>query len=913
MTPAVRFPSAFHAAWALLCAAGMRHVVLALTLLAATVPTVHAITVERADVKVTLHDVGPIDAFRIKATLGSLPDVDLTQVPVRLRFGDVVQELPVGSFKRRKGGFAWKINSNGINVVIVRPRRASLEVRGSGFELGDLPSPVPFEVAVGGEEGCAQVAWIVERGMGGGRRAKRRKIADGKPGACTNVKRDIEGIPPTLQITSPTFFDGISGASPTITLGGLAFDDEGVDGMAWSNDRGGGASVVPGTEWTIADVPLQPGDNLLRVTATDADGNVSEDVLVATYNLNGIVFDGVPVASPDGLFVGERFEVRVRQAIAVHPDLDPESVRLSRIMPTSAPSPVGTMSDDGNLAKGDEIQADGVYTGMIGLGSVRSGLHRYRVSARTRSNPDLVAWSPVLTFPFVEHVRAEQLAAAITLANDAQALLDAQRAGGASTADALAAIVAMAKERGAQLAEVGESGEAAWWLDASGLLGGVLAHDDATERGGAPRPAPGTTRVAAPAIAAVDGGAPLASRRVAIVAPYFADQEPADVAALFGAQQCPPFPVDVWTGSDAGAERFENLDRYGVVLVASHGETLFHSIAEAYREEWRWGSVGAQVITLTGTTLSEDNRGRWERDLRLGSMAILPGGVAAVLPSFVTRHNVRFPESVVHVGACGSALNTTMATAFFGRGAATFYGYDGHAASSFVRDRAVDLVTKLLDGDTTGAAFTPGLTDGGTPPASFTMLGRNDLSILGDAIVNASFEADSGLAANVPGWIVEGDGRVLGALGSTLPTDGVRMGLISTGLGFTESTGSITQPVCLPALPVGATTMRLAWDWNFFSEEFLEYCGDVYQDSFSVAFGPEQLLSLRIDDLCASVTPADVGFDKGGVYATGWREASIDVTALAGTSGNLVFAAHDVGDGIFDSAILLDRVRIEIE
>jgi hypothetical protein len=909
MTPGAINPCAADAAWALLCAAGMRHVAFALAVLAAGVPAAHAITVERANVTVTLHDAGPIDAFRVKATLDALPDVDLTQVPVRLRFGDAEQELPAGSFRRRKGGFAWKVNSNGIHTVVVKPRKGLLDVRGSGYELGDLPSPVIVALAIGDEEGCAEVRWLAERRMGSARRAKRRKIADGRPGGCAS-RRSIAGIPPTLQITSPTFFDGISGASPTITLGGLAFDDQGVTGMSWSNDRGGGASVLPETAWTIADIPLQPGDNVLRVTATDADGNVSEDVLVATYNLNGIVFDGVPVATPDGLFVGEAVEVRIRQAIAVNPDLDPASVRLSRVTATTAPSPVGVMTDDGDLAKGDEIQSDGVYTGVVGLGSFKPGLHRYRVSARTRSNPQLVAWSPVLTFPFVEHVTEAQLAGAIALANDAQALLTTKRAGGASTGDALEAVVAMAKERGAQLAEVGESGEAAWWLDASGLLGGVLAHDDATERGGAPMPAPGTSRVAAPL---VGDGAELASRRVAIVAPYFADEEPAAVADLFTTQQCPPFPLDVWTGADAGAERFENLDRYGVVLVASHGETLFHSIAEAYREEWRWGSVGAQVITLTGTTLSESNRERWERDLRLGSMAILPGGVAAILPSFITRHNVRFPQSVVHLGACGSALNTTMASAFFGRGAATFYGYDGHAASSFVRDRAVDLMTKLLAGDTTGAAFTPGLTDGGTPPASFTMLGRSDLSILGDTIVNASFEADSGLAANVPGWIVEGDGRVLGGLGSTLPTDGVRMGLISTGLGFTESTGSITQPICLPALPLGKTTMRLVWDWNFFSEEFLEYCGDVYQDSFSVSFGMNELFSVRIDDLCDAVTPVDVGFDKGGVYATGWREASVDVTAFAGTSGDLVFAAHDVGDGIYDSAILLDRVRIVVE
>ena len=56
-----------------------------------------------------------------------------------------------------------------------------------------------------------------------------------------------------------------------------------------------------------------------------------------------------------------------------------------------------------------------------------------------------------------------------------------------------------------------------------------------------------------------------------------------------------------------------------------------------------------------------------------------------------------------------------------------------------------------------------------------------------------------------------------------------------------------------------------------------------------------------------------ISFDKGGVYATGWLTQNVDVTALAGTSGILSFSAHDVGDSIFDSAILVDRVRVEVQ
>jgi hypothetical protein len=56
-----------------------------------------------------------------------------------------------------------------------------------------------------------------------------------------------------------------------------------------------------------------------------------------------------------------------------------------------------------------------------------------------------------------------------------------------------------------------------------------------------------------------------------------------------------------------------------------------------------------------------------------------------------------------------------------------------------------------------------------------------------------------------------------------------------------------------------------------------------------------------------------VRFDKGDVWASGWHRTTADVTALAGTSGVLAFAAHDVGDSIFDSAILIDRLVLAVE
>jgi len=890
----------------------MRHRALALAIVLASATTVRALTLEGPFVQATLVEETSRDPFRIRARLGGIDTSALASGPVTLRFGPLMAKIPAGGFRRRKGTLTWRSYLFGVKKVTIRVRSAALEVVGGGVELGSLPGPVTLALEMPGALMCGRMAWTDERVMNAKHPGKRaiRKTATGAMESCSSIDGS-DRTAPAVTITSPTGFDGVSVATPTVSLAGFALDNAQVTGLTWSSDRGGGASLSPVTDWTIADVALQPGDNRITVSATDPSGNVGTDVIDVTYNTNGIVFDGMPVAVPDALFTNQSGRLAIHQSIVANPDLDPSSVRLVRLIDGGATDPITSMVDNGDLTVGDEIQGDSAYTGKGLLSGSKAGIQRLRVSARTLSQPDVVAWSPVLTFPIVDHVSPNQLGDMITLANDARTLLASLQAQGTSTADALGQVIALAFVRGARAAGPSEGGRGVWWVDANGLLGGVLAYDQALLRGGAPASPARPARRAAPIVAAA-GGPPrqVDSRRTIILSPYFSAEEPTMVGALLGASLCPLYEVESYSGADAGAERFESLDRYGMVLITSHGDTFFQDLGDAYRPEWSWSSAGAQSVVLTGTTLGAANLEDWERDLRLGRMAVLPDGVAAILPAFVSGHNVRFPSSLVYVGACRSSSNITMASAFFGRGAVTYFGYEGYVASSFARDRGVELFTNLLAGNTSSQALTPGLTDGGSPPSVLTMRGGADTVVSQGLVLNGGFEAGNGFAGSVPGFSVLGNGRVVGGLGSTIPTEGGRMALISTGLGFTTAAGSITQPVCLPPLPPGATTWTLSYDWNFFSEEFLEFCGSICQDSFQVEFAGNVLQATTIDDLCGSVTPADVSFDKGGVYSTGWRTQTVDVTAFAGTSGMLSFAAHDVGDSIFDSAILIDHVQL---
>jgi len=64
-----------------------------------------------------------------------------------------------------------------------------------------------------------------------------------------------------------------------------------VGAIVWENSRGGSGSVPAGQAWSITDIPLQPGMNVVTVTATNELGIVSSDSVAITRGEAGT---GVP-------------------------------------------------------------------------------------------------------------------------------------------------------------------------------------------------------------------------------------------------------------------------------------------------------------------------------------------------------------------------------------------------------------------------------------------------------------------------------------------------------------------------------------------------------------------------------------------------------------------------------------------
>ena len=88
--------------------------------------------------------------------------------------------------------------------------------------------------------------------------------------------------PPVVQIipTIPSV-PGVTG-NP-LSLSGTAADNNGVVTVRWSNDRGGIGAANGTTAWSIPAITLQPGSNIITVSAWDASGNVGTVQIVVPY------------------------------------------------------------------------------------------------------------------------------------------------------------------------------------------------------------------------------------------------------------------------------------------------------------------------------------------------------------------------------------------------------------------------------------------------------------------------------------------------------------------------------------------------------------------------------------------------------------------------------------------------------
>lgn len=756
-------------------------------------------------------------------------------------------------------------------------------------------------------------------------------------------------------------------------LVGIASSDIGVKNVAWQNQTTGAQGTASGTTNWLASVPFASGDNKIRASMTAKDNSVFTNDTVITFYPQ-IDFTTPLTSSEEILFTGGiqslNFQIGLSSPLGANVSLietDSNGVALA--------APATPMHDDGILP--DEIDSDGLFTSNVSVDTTNTGFKYFRAKV---VKPSGTYYSETVTIWITTPSTNAQAQAAIDLANLVKNRFAQLTGSGKTPNQAMAIILAEIKLLpivGA--AGGGDSFNGLWWITEDGILGGFSTQSGQQKGGGnggqesnrevrrtlaelASEMAGSTANPALvsyystkdlyyvsqmsilPSVLAVQNSDPNRVRTSdsIILSPYINNPvNGPDFGSgddFFG-----PWQFLIQNGSlcsqkatksvvndgslVVSLDDFKSVGDYGLVHLSTHGDNLYNGLLSLWEDKWGTNNFLYGYLSLvvfdSGLKVPQNTDGTFditghEADLAAKRIALFPDGTIFLTPQFFQHYLGHMPNSVVIFSACRSSYNSSMADAFLAKGAGAVFGYTDYVSTGYAKNTTTEIYTKLISEDKTvkeafdSAVSKFGANDADNDPAALTLFGNNDLKRYGGEISNAGFE-DGGLSP----WHSMGDGRLIGQLGNFSPVEGSRMGIVSTGLGFTTESGSLTQNFCMPA-----NAQDLKFSWNYSSEEFVEYCNSVYQDTFTVSLceldpnteaplGCQTLFFKNVDSLCGSVSPVGFSFDQGGVYSTGWLNQTIPVPAsMVGKTVKLTVSAGDVGDSIYDTAVLVDGFEI---
>lgn len=759
---------------------------------------------------------------------------------------------------------------------------------------------------------------------------------------------------PSIMIVTPTGEAGTATSEATVSIAGKATDDVSVSTVTWENEAGGdGDATVSGEDFTISDIALEDGDNEITVTATDGEGNTSTDTILVVYN-QYITFSTILNLSQDYLYVDEAADITA--TIGIEDDTDVTSVELVQVAADGAMTNLKEMTDDGDAdSNGDDIIGDNVYSAKVSFNEDAAGTVTLRAKV---TSADGTSYSETTALTVMEHLTETELSIITSTPDEAEAqyedLVTANLSKGLSSKsaaeDAANDLVTWLEEtEGVERAGVSSSGNGVWWVYSSGVLGGLVLNADTNEtRGGEISKTAHSYLPFKSSKSSIfkdaDDAITVGSNRAILLAPYhtqfegWGGDETDEISTTLTNSACPVYTVDgTYQNANATVELFKTLDDYGVVVITSHGDNWYEGILSWYQDRFGKDEITgvmdwmSQVIILTGTTLTVDNKDDYEADIRKNRLVVTNSQRLAITPAFVRRYNSGMPDSVVYLGSCRSTYNNTMAYAFLAAGAQVVYGYSDYVSSVFAYNHGQDLFDDLVDGTESGSVTGLGEDDGDATPAEFEYRGIDNLTLSLTGIVNGDFEEGT-----LSGWTASGDYRVLGNFGSLDAYDSL-MGLISTGVGTYETeagvnsdiASEISQTFCVPE---DMTTLTFKYD--MLSEEPMYYVGTAYNDEFSASLVDGD--SVAVDDSPLEVTVNDAswsyfgadyfpGSDDGseeigpgnnhdGTFDLGdWQTKSYNVSDYAGTGIPLTLTFHveDHGDSIYDSGVVLDEVTLE--
>ena len=418
---------------------------------------------------------------------------------------------------------------------------------------------------------------------------------------------------------------------------------------------------------------------------------------------------------------------------------------------------LGQMFDDGLEESGDEFAMDGVYSLKLPVSAPEAGLDEYRVYLTFDAGAgERTVKSNAAGLTFYDDMTEERAQEIIDFLDSVETDFRALAATGLELQDA-AVIIADSISGEPEVAASGtsESGQGVWWVTPDGVPCAVTLYDeDVQERSGGavagigdlPPPFdPGEPPAVKPknhdcvwcspertvSEHAPDGKNRIKNTNAIFLAAFNDEFAPYDEVPLlfekFKEKTCPDFGEALYKNAECDIFKFKDLENYGIIVISTHGDSYFKGYPNTI---WEHNGANAQVATLTREKVTKAKVRTYLNDLKAGRI-LLCGSVFAISPKFVRDHCKGMPNSIVYLGQCRGTFNDTMVNAFLAAGAGTVIGYSDYVQSDFCKKWGEDLFHKLLDGKTTGEAFTPGQVETDADPARFDIRGSQSLLMTG--------------------------------------------------------------------------------------------------------------------------------------------------------------------------------------
>ena len=378
--------------------------------------------------------------------------------------------------------------------------------------------------------------------------------------------------------------------------------------------------------------------------------------------------------------------------------------------------------------------------------------------------------------------------------------------------------------------------------------------------------------------------------------------------------------------TDITVSDYENLGNYDIVMFSTHGSSFYAT---------QNGTTTRYSVICLPEKSNKENDAKYAEELQAQDVVKSNGEYCIKATFFKDQYGDSGLEGKIILAECckfmgeRGTVNTALAQDIVNAGAKAVIGYHNSVGADYSREIYEIVIDRLIDGKSLSSALADAKSEKGNDddweePAkdkyrAYPILTGNSSSyLISSGIQNGGFETTSS-GGSPTKWQMLGDCRTLTQLGPITPASDSRMGILSTGIGSKQESdfeNGTEGSIFYQRLRIPDNASTLSFKYNFVSEEYPEYIGSKFNDTFEVRVLQDG--KTAVSRVLASVntsTFSSVGgidFDGGDstVGQTGWHDGSVGVSSLRGKVVTVCFMIYDEGDSIYDSAVLLDRVSI---